>query len=97
VKFGTAETYGVVPEVRSGGTVRLRVDRLDLLPGTYYLNFGLTDGGLQVDLVEEAMQLEVTARAVYPTGRLPPASTGYVMFAPCSWTFSYGSDEKSPT
>lgn len=89
LRLTSRETQGQLPPVRSSGVVRLHVDRLDLLPGNYYLTLGLSNKGQQVDLVTDALKFEIVARAVYPTGKVVPQGQGYIMFAPCSWTPDY--------
>ena len=85
----TRETHGEMPPASSGGTVQLNINRLDLLPGLYYLTVGLSNKGEQVDLIENAIKLEITPLPVYPTGKLPPKRGGFLMFAPCSWSHEY--------
>ena len=88
VGWNTRETYGQLPSAKRGGLVRLRVDRLDLLPGQYYLSVGIGDGHETLDLIEDALGLEITPRPIYATGRTP-SSVRAVMFAPCSWEHLY--------
>jgi lipopolysaccharide transport system ATP-binding protein len=89
MRFITRECHGKMPQALKGGTVLLHIDRLDLLPSVYYLSLGLSNKGEQLDLIEDAIQLEVTPFPIYPTGKLPPTQRGYFMFAPCSWRYEY--------
>ncbi len=84
----TRVTYGEMPDASHGGTVRLHVERLDLLPGTYFLTFGLSITNEQIDFVENGLELDIVARDVYGTGRLPTTRWA-VMTVPCSWAFDY--------
>jgi lipopolysaccharide transport system ATP-binding protein len=88
VKWKTQETYGDMPSASRGGIVRLHIERLDLLPGLYYLVLGLSDGNEQFDLIENALELEITPWPVYPTGRIPSPRRG-IIFTPCSWSYEY--------
>ncbi|MCC6680068.1 MAG: ABC transporter ATP-binding protein [Phycisphaeraceae bacterium] len=83
------ETHGQLPPARAGGLVRLHIERLDLLPGNYYLTLGLSNLGQQLDLLKDAIKFEVVPRAVYPTGKVVAPGHGYVMFAPCHWSTDY--------
>jgi lipopolysaccharide transport system ATP-binding protein len=83
------ETHGEMPAASWGGTVRLSVDRLDFLPDSYYLTLGLSSRGEQLDLIDEAIRLEITPAPVYTTGKIPPRRLGYLVFAPCSWSTRY--------
>jgi len=88
VGWGTNVTYGEMPPASVGGVVRLRIERIALLPGLYYLILGMSDGHQQVDRIENALQLEIVPWPVYSTGKIP--SPGLVkFFTPCSWTHEY--------
>jgi hypothetical protein len=84
----TKETYGPMPSVSRGGVVRLKVERLDLVPGTYSLTIGLSNRKEQLALIEDAVQFDIIPWKVYPTGRIPPAGTSIVV-SPCSWMWNY--------
>ena len=84
----TRTTHGVMPAVHQGGTVRVTVERFDALPGSYYVSLGLSRPGEQIDFVENALEIEVVPREVYPTGKLPRAGEG-VVCVPCQWTHRY--------
>ncbi len=88
-RFVSRETRGEMPSAGKGGRVRLDVQRLDLLPGTYYLTLVLSNAIGNTDLVQNALRFEVTPRAVYPTGKYPPPQKGYLLFAPCTWRQDY--------
>jgi lipopolysaccharide transport system ATP-binding protein len=82
------ETYGQMPPTRRGGIVRLRVEKLNLLPGTYFMTLGLSDGGCQIDLIKDAIQFEIKPHAVYPTGKLPSRASG-IIYTLCDWSHNY--------
>jgi hypothetical protein len=84
----TRITHGEMPAARTGGLVRLHVDRFDVLPGLYYLTLGLSIYGEQLDYVENALELEVLPREVYPNGKLPPPGSA-IMYVPCRWSHEY--------
>jgi len=82
------EMHGEMPSVSKGGVIRLHIERLNLLPGLYYLALGFSDGYQRLDLIEDGLELEITPQPVYATGKLP-SSKRAVMFTPCSWTHEY--------
>ena len=84
----TYETHGNMPEARQGGTVRLSIEHLNLLPGTYYLRVGLSDSREQYVLIDQAAQIQIIPRQIYPTGKLPPSARS-IIYAPCSWEHDY--------
>jgi len=88
VLLTTRITHGEMPPVTRGGTVRLHIERLDLLPGSYYLTLGLSIYEEQIDWVEDVLELEIVPTPVYPTGKLPPPGWA-VVFVPCKWTSDY--------
>jgi hypothetical protein len=77
-----------MPDAKKGGTVRLQVDRLEVVPGRYYLSLGLSMKKEQLDFIENALELEVTPRDVYQTGKLPPVGSS-IMCIPCRWSHKY--------
>jgi hypothetical protein len=84
----TRVTQGIMPQTRKGGKVRLHVDRFDVLPGPYYLTLGLSLPDEQLDYIENALELEVLPKDVYPSGKLPPPGSA-IMYVPCSWSQDY--------
>lgn len=88
IAWRSYETQGQLSPVSKGGRVRLRVDRLNLLPGNYHLVLNISDGIQCFDLVEEGLAFEITPRAVYPTGKIP-SSNSAVMFTSCTWEEDY--------
>lgn len=88
VAWRTEETIGEIPKLTMGGTVRLQVDELNLMPGIYYMALGLSDGFETHDLIEEALELEIVPHSIYPTGRIPSRSPS-IFFTPCSWDLQY--------
>lgn len=89
LRLVTHETHGVMPPASKGGVVHLHLERLNLMPGNYYITVGLSNKLEQVDLVEDAIKLEITPYPVYPTGKLPPPHTQVIIFIPCFWTSNY--------
>jgi hypothetical protein len=77
-----------MPEAKTGGTVRLHIDRFDALPGIYYLTLGISLSGEQIDYIENALELEVISKNVYSTGKLPPTGSA-IMYVPCHWSYDY--------
>jgi lipopolysaccharide transport system ATP-binding protein len=84
----TRITHGSMPRTEKGGIVRLHVERFDVLPGLYYLTLGMSLKGENLDFIENAMELEVISRDVYPGGKLPRPGSA-IMFVPCHWSHDY--------
>jgi lipopolysaccharide transport system ATP-binding protein len=84
----TRITHGAMPDAIKGGLVRLQVDRLEVVPGRYYLSLGLSMKKEQLDYIENALELEVTPRDVYQTGKLPSLGSS-IMCIPCRWSHEY--------
>ncbi len=70
-------------------TARLTCDisKLDLVPGTYFVDLILADGHDVVERVERAAKLEIIFADVLGTGKLPNSQQGHVV-VPCEWDFS---------
>jgi lipopolysaccharide transport system ATP-binding protein len=62
------------------GTIVLRLPRLPLNVGTYYLHSRLEYRGIVTDAVANAATFKVEAGNFYPTGVLPPPQHGIVLF-----------------
>ena len=84
----TRVTHGEMPKAQFGGIVRLHVERFDALPGLYYLTLGMSLRGERLDHIENALELEVLPKDVYPAGKLPPPGSA-IMYVPCNWSYDY--------
>lgn len=82
----TDVTEGELPPYSQGGTIRLFVKNLNLLPGTYYLALSIDEHRQERDMIENALELEIAPRAVYATGKIP-SNRWAMIFTPCSWEF----------
>jgi lipopolysaccharide transport system ATP-binding protein len=80
--WATSQGLHVAPA--GSGTVELRIDSLNLMPGTYYLAAWVAGQNEMQDLVEHVAKLEVEASDYYGTGRGIEARFG-VMFLPYRW------------
>ena len=87
-KLTTRITHGVMPDVTRDGSVLIHVKRFDVLPGLYYLTFGISTFREQIDLIENALVVEVTPKDVYQTGKLPLPGTAMI-YVPCHWEHNY--------
>jgi lipopolysaccharide transport system ATP-binding protein len=74
----------------SEGTITCTIDRLPLMPGTYYidLSFG-SELIYNMDVIHEAISFDVTPADVFGSGKLPAASAGPV-FWPARFELSAG-------
>ncbi|MBK8023629.1 MAG: ABC transporter ATP-binding protein [Chloroflexi bacterium] len=88
VSWRTHETLGEMPGAERGGCVRLNVEGLNLLPGSYFLSVAMNDGGQVIDLVEQCAQIEIVPRSIYNTGKLPDTRRSLI-FTPCTWDMDY--------
>jgi lipopolysaccharide transport system ATP-binding protein len=82
----TNSGYQGIRDVRltTDAVVRCRVANLDLLPGHYYLNVCLCEGGAEADHVESATDLVVEAGDRF--GHHQPHPSSFGQFLPrCSW------------
>jgi lipopolysaccharide transport system ATP-binding protein len=70
----------------SRGTISCVIDELPLMPGRYLIDLWLNDGERSVDMIHEAIAVEVESGDVFGTGRLPPPGSGQVVF-PASFRF----------
>jgi lipopolysaccharide transport system ATP-binding protein len=81
----TWATGQALPLAQAGpGQIELRIDLLNLMPGTYYLGAWVATYNEWQDLVEHAVKLEVEASDYYGTGRGVEARFG-VIFLPYRW------------
>jgi homopolymeric O-antigen transport system ATP-binding protein len=74
----------------TAGVISCRLDDLPLLPGRYSLDIYLGDGIQDVDVISDAISVEVLSADVFGTGQLPPAGAGLV-FWPASFALTNGS------
>jgi lipopolysaccharide transport system ATP-binding protein len=70
-------TEFLFPQRVSAGTITCRLDHLQLMPGTYYLDLSFgTELVCDMDVVHEAISFEVTPADVFGSGKLPPGVAG---------------------
>jgi hypothetical protein len=74
----------------TAGVISCRLDDLPLLPGRYSLDIYLGDGLQDVDVIIDAISVEVLSADVFGTGQLPPAGTSLI-FWPASFALTNGS------
>ena len=84
----TKETYGTLPNSKTGGKIYLSIEKLNLLPGIYYITAGISESGQQIETIPNAIKFEILYANIYSTGKLPPSHSGYVYFL-CNWDFDY--------
>lgn len=89
VAWRTRETAGELPPLEGRGMVRLHVENLNLLPGRYYLTIGLSDPYRRYEVVENALKVEVTPRAIYAEGSGLTSLDGEHIYTPCSWEYAF--------
>ena len=85
----TQETYGQMAPTTIGGSVRLHMRDLNLMPGVYYLAIGLTDGYQTLDFIEDALSVEVTPEALYSADSASTFRRGELIYTPCEWILDY--------
>jgi lipopolysaccharide transport system ATP-binding protein len=73
----------------AAGVISCTLNDLPLLPGRYSLDLYLNDGAQDVDVIYDAISLEVTPADVFGTGQLPPAGTGFIYW-PASFALTNG-------
>lgn len=74
----------------ASGTISCIVNDLPLLPGDYALDLYFGDGPEDIDIVRNAISLEVLSADVFGTGQLPPPGSG-VIYWPASFALTDGS------
>jgi hypothetical protein len=89
VAWRTQDTYGQMPPAGAGGKVRLHISALNLLPGVYHFAIGLTDGYQTLDVIEDAVAVEVTPRALYDVKSFSSFRRGEIIYTPCEWRPDY--------
>jgi lipopolysaccharide transport system ATP-binding protein len=85
----TQETYGQMPPAKAGGSVRLHIQDLNLLPGVYHFAVGLTDGYQMLDFIEDALSIEITPKVVYDVESSSSFTRGELIYTPCRWFTQY--------
>ena len=81
-------THGDMPAARLGGTVRARIERINLVPGSYYVSVGMSRPGEQLDYLENLLRLDVIPQDVYKTGKTPHYGSALI-YLPCRWEAEY--------
>src|SRR2546425_835397 len=66
------------------GAITCHLERLPLMPGTYFLDLYLGDRQQDLDVVYEAISFDVLPTDVFGTGQLPPLSAGPIYW-PARW------------
>ena len=84
-RLATRDAGVTPPDLAGEGRVRVHVRGLPLLPGRYLLTPHLEDRDGVADRVENAVALELTARDVYGSGKLPPAERGFLLYCDTRW------------
>jgi lipopolysaccharide transport system ATP-binding protein len=77
------------------GAITCRLDRLPLMPGPYFIDLYFGSGGVNFDVVLDAIQFEVHPRDVFGTGKLPPAFAGSI-FWPATWHITADAPAAAP-
>jgi lipopolysaccharide transport system ATP-binding protein len=75
----------------STGAITCHFDRLPLMPGRYVLDLYFGHQHDDLDVVHEAISLEVAPADVFGTGQLPPRSAGPI-FWPATWSLQNGKE-----
>ena len=66
------------------GTVICAIEKIPLMPGSYFIDLYLGDANGDFDVIHDAISFEVLPADVTGSGRLPPASAGPV-FCNATW------------
>jgi lipopolysaccharide transport system ATP-binding protein len=74
--FHTRYQYGDVLDLTDRLVLRCDMPNVRLMPGTYNVIVALASGGPLYDRVDPATQIQVVARDVYGTGRVPTVKDG---------------------
>jgi lipopolysaccharide transport system ATP-binding protein len=82
--FAVSNKYNtnfLFPERVTAGTIVCTLERLPLMPGTYYLDLSFGSELIyNLDEVHEAISFDVTPADVFGSGKLPPAISGPVFW-----------------
>jgi lipopolysaccharide transport system ATP-binding protein len=73
----------------TAGVYTCTLTQLNLMPGGYLIDFWLTDGTQQLDVVLHAARLEIEEADIYGTGKTPPKDHGLVFLRP-HWELDVG-------
>ena len=71
-------------ETVSQGTVACEIEKLMLMPGQYNIDVSFGDIGAELDVIYDAISVEVLPADLLGSGRLPPSSQG-PMFCAANW------------
>jgi len=73
----------------SRGTIICRIEKLPLMPGSYYLDlhFGDDQRDIDIDVVLEAASFDIRASDVYGSGKIPPEAAGPI-FVPATFSIA---------
>jgi lipopolysaccharide transport system ATP-binding protein len=82
------DSYGATPKISVGGTTKVLVKDINLLPGDYRIDVIVEIYGERLDWIEGAFHLSVVPSLFYSTGRFPPSGFGVVCFK-CHWSMEY--------
>jgi lipopolysaccharide transport system ATP-binding protein len=74
----------------ASGVISCTLNELPLLPGRYSLDLYLNDGAQDIDVIYDAISIEVLPADVFGTGQLPPVGTSLIYW-PASFALTNGS------
>jgi lipopolysaccharide transport system ATP-binding protein len=83
---------GTLPDLASSGIIECHIPRLPLVPGTYFISAGCGVLRNQLDFIERAYQIQVTAADVFGTGKSPDPKVSLV-FVDAEWEPIEGVDD----
>ena len=84
-RLSTLDTGTAVADIDGPGRIRVRVHDLSLMPGRYLLTLHVRDREGVVDHLENTVPLEIGARDLYGSGKLPPSGKGLVLCVGQTW------------
>ena len=93
-RLSTLDTGTALPNISTSGSVRVRMPEVCLMPGRYLLTLHVRDHEGVVDHLENTVPLEVSARDVFGSGKLPPGNKGFIFFVPQTWQMAAAGDEQ---
>jgi lipopolysaccharide transport system ATP-binding protein len=82
------ESLGSAPAIREGGRVRVCVNSLPLIPGTYNCDMLIYLYGEQIAACENCLVWNVVPSSFYVTGKFPGKNMGVVCLQ-CEWDLAY--------
>jgi lipopolysaccharide transport system ATP-binding protein len=71
----------------SRGMITCRIEKLPLMPGTYYLDLYFGDDHRDIDVILEAASFDVQTADVFRSGKIPPESAGPI-FVPATFSIA---------